>query len=214
MKLAAYQHYFHPATDPAAPPLLLLHGTGGSERDLIPFAHSLSPRSALLAPRGDVLENGAPRFFRRIAEGVFDLEDVRRRTHALADWLIAASRHYGIPSDQLMALGYSNGANVAATMLLLRPEMLGGGVLMRSMVVLEAVPAPEALRGRRVLLLNGTHDPVVPPDHPPRLAALLRTGGAAVTVRSHAAGHGLTQVDLKMVARWLHARRMPRAVVR
>ena len=213
MDLNAYQHYFHRGTDPAAPPLLLLHGTGGSERDLLPFAQSLAPRSALLAPRGDVLENGAPRFFRRFAEGVFDLEDVRRRTHALADWLIAALQKYGISPDRLIAVGYSNGANIAATLLLLRPESLGGAVLMRSMVVLEAVPAPGVLRGRRVLLLNGTHDPIVPHDHPPRLAALLRTGGASVTVRSHAAGHGLTQVDLKMAMGWLNSRRQLRPAV-
>ena len=213
MDLAAYRHYFRAATAPGAPPLLLLHGTGGSERDLIPVAQSLSPRSALLAPRGDVLENGAPRFFRRFAEGVFDLEDIRRRTHALADWLVAASQAYGLSPSRLVAVGYSNGANIGATMLLLRPETLGGAVLMRPMVVLETVSAPGALRGRRILLLNGTHDPIVPQDHPPRLAALLRTGGASVTVRSHAAGHGLTQIDLKLASRWLNARRQPRPAV-
>ena len=209
MDLAAYHHLFLPGADPAAPPLLLLHGTGGNERDLVPFAQRLSPNSALLAPRGDVSENGARRFFRRFAEGVFDLEDVRRRTRALADWLVAASQHYGFPRDHLIAVGHSNGSNIAVTVLLLRPEALGGAVLLRSMVVLDEAPPPGALQGRRVLLLNGTRDPIVSNDHPPRLAALLRSGGAHVTLQSHGAGHGLTPADLEIAARWLEAIRQP-----
>jgi predicted esterase len=203
MDLAAYHHLFLPGADPSAPPLLLLHGTGGNEEDLLPFAQRISPNSALLAPRGDVSENGALRFFRRFAEGVFDFEDVRRRTHALADWLAAAAQRYGLSRDQLIAVGHSNGANIAATVLLLRPESLGGAVLLRSMVVLAEAPLPGALQGRRVLLLNGTRDPIVPSDHPPRLAALLRSGGAQVTMQSLAAGHGLTPADLELTAQWL-----------
>src|SRR5438046_1466021 len=116
--------------------LLLLHGTGGNERDLIPLGRELDPNAALLSPRGKVLENGMPRFFRRLAEGVFDLEDLKYRTNELADFVAAAAQHYGFASDNLIAVGYSNGANIAAAMLLLRPEILHGAVLFRAMVLL------------------------------------------------------------------------------
>ena len=107
--------------------LLLLHGTGGNERDLIPLGRELDPNAALLSPRGKVLENGMPRFFRRLAEGVFDLEDLKYRTNELADFVTAAAQHYGFATDQLVAVGYSNGANIAASMLLLRPEIMQRG---------------------------------------------------------------------------------------
>src|SRR6184192_4850281 len=116
--------------------LLLLHGTGGNERDLIPLGHELDPNAALLSPRGKVLENRLPRFFRRLAEGVFDLEDLKNRTHELADFVAAAAKHYGFASDNLVAVGYSNGANIAASMLLLRPEILSDAILFRAMVPL------------------------------------------------------------------------------
>jgi phospholipase/carboxylesterase len=206
MSLAAYRHRFLPATDPAAPPLLLLHGTGGDENDLVPFAQSLSPGSALLAPRGDVSENGAPRFFRRLAEGVFDLDDVRRRTDALADFLLAAGKHYPIGAKAFVAVGFSNGANIAATLLQLRPAALGGAVLLRPMVVLDQPAAPASLSGREVLIASGTQDPIVPGDHPARLARLLRAGGAAVTLANSVAGHGLVSADLQTASKWLTAR--------
>ena len=101
--------------------LLLLHGTGGNEGDLIPLGRELDPNASLLSPRGKILENGVPRFFRRLAEGVFDLEDLKYRTNELADFVMAAAQHYGFAADQLMSVGYSNGANIAASMLLLRP---------------------------------------------------------------------------------------------
>ena len=113
----AYIHRFEPGTDASARPLLLLHGTGGDEHDLIPLARQLSPGSTILSPRGDVLENGHPRFFRRFAEGVFDLPDVERRTRALADFIHAAAQQYGFDLSRLMALGFSNGANIAALLL-------------------------------------------------------------------------------------------------
>jgi len=211
MSLSSYRHLFVPATDPAAPPLLLLHGTGGDEHDLVPFGQALSPGSALLAPRGDVSENGALRFFRRLAEGVFDLEDVRRRTNALADFLAAAVEHYDIDATRLLAMGFSNGANIAATLLQLRPEALAGAMLLRPMVVFDQPAAAGSLTGRRVLIESGTLDPIVPGDHPPRLAALLRAGGANVTLHVHSAGHGLTPADSEMAARWLGARQSPTA---
>lgn len=198
-----YQHVFQPGRDPAAPPLLLLHGTGGNERDLLPLAAALSPGSAILSPRGDVSEGGALRFFPRLAEGVFDLAEVARRTHALADFLAAASAKYGLEPQRLIAVGFSNGANITATMLQLRPEVLGGGILLRAMVVLDQPAAPGSLAGRRVLLVNGQRDPLVPLDHPPRLAALLKAGGADVALEMMPHGHGLTQADLTAAKRWL-----------
>lgn len=199
----AYQHVYHPGADPSAPPLLLLHGTGGDENDLVPLARQLSPESALLSPRGDVLEHGAPRFFRRFAEGVFDLDDVRERTQALANFIAAAGKQYGFDPRNLTALGFSNGANIAASLLLLRPESLGDAILLRAMVVLDQPALPGSLAGRRVLLANGRQDPIVPPDHPVRLAALLEAGGANLTRHLAPAGHGLTAGDLAAAAAFL-----------
>src|SRR2546428_12825915 len=120
--------------------LLLLHGTGGNERDLIPLGHDLDPNASLLSPRGKVLENGMPRFFRRLAEGIFDLEDLKKRTHELADFVIAAAQDYGLKIDKMIAVGFSNGANIAASLLLLRPEILRAAILFRAMIPL--VPDP------------------------------------------------------------------------
>lgn len=203
MPAPAYQHLFQPGSDPAAPPLLLLHGTGGNERDLLPLAAALSPGSAVLSPRGDVSEGGALRFFARIAEGVFDPAEVTRRTHALADFIVAATQQHGLDRTRLIAVGFSNGANIAATIMQLRPEALGGAILLRAMVVLDQPAAPDSLTGRRVLLVNGQRDPLVPPDHPPRLAAHLRAGGAEVAVEMMPHGHGLTAADIAAAKRWL-----------
>jgi phospholipase/carboxylesterase len=200
----SYHHLFEPGTDPAAPPLLLLHGTGGNEHDLVPLARQVSPGSALLSPRGDVLERGAPRFFRRLAEGVFDLPDVERRTHALADFIAAAAARYGFDASRLTALGFSNGANIAGSLLLLRPESLAAAALLRPMVVLEPAVPPD-LAGKRVLISSGEFDPIVPNDHPPRLAELLRRGGASVDLHTHAASHGLVPADLAAAQKFLRA---------
>src|SRR6516165_179433 len=127
---------------------LLLHGTGGNERDLIALGRQLDPNAALLGPRGKVLENGMPRFFRRLAEGVFDLEDLQFRTNELADFVIAARQHYRFASDNLVAVGYSNGANIAASMLLLRPEILRTAILFRAMVPLYPSAAKSVIRSR------------------------------------------------------------------
>jgi predicted esterase len=199
----SYHHIFQPGTDPAAAPLLLLHGTGGNERDLLPLARTLSPGAAVLSPRGDVSEHGANRFFARLAEGVFDPAEVTKRTHALADFIAAASAHYGLDPTRLTAIGFSNGANIAATILQLRPTVLGGAVLLRSMVVLGQPATAASLSRKRVLLLNGTADPIVPLDHPPRLAALLRAGGADVTQTFVPSSHGLTAADLTAAKSWL-----------
>jgi phospholipase/carboxylesterase len=201
-----YVHHFEPGTDPAAPPLLLLHGTGGNERDLLRLGRALSPASAMLSPRGDVNEGGALRFFARLSEGLFDLDEVTKRTHALADWVEAAAEHHSIDSARLLAVGFSNGANIAATMLQLRPEVIGGGVLIRPMVVLDREPAAGSLDGKHILLLNGSVDPLVPPGHPPRLAALLRAGGAIVTQQFITASHNLTPGDVAAAQGWLAVR--------
>ncbi|MFM9031856.1 MAG: alpha/beta hydrolase, partial [Opitutaceae bacterium] len=140
-------HVFEPGSDPAAPPLLLLHGTGGTEHDLLRLGRALSPGSALLSPRGQVNEGGALRFFARLAEGVFDPSEVTRRTHQLADFIATAAARYGLESRKLIAVGFSNGANIAASLLLLRPETLGGAILLRPMVVLEQT-APPSVSGR------------------------------------------------------------------
>lgn len=194
MSPLTYVHRFEPGADDSAPPLLLLHGTGGNEHDLIPLARQLSPGSALLSPRGDVLENSHPRFFRRFAEGVFDLPDVERRTRALADFIRAAALEYRFAATRLTALGFSNGANIAASLLLVRPESLAAAVLLRPMVVLNPTSLPR-LDGKRILISSGTRDPIVPPDHPKQLADMFRRAGAEVTLHSSAAGHGLGPPD-------------------
>jgi phospholipase/carboxylesterase len=141
--------------------------------------------------------NTAPAaFFARLAEGIFDPAEVTRRTQALADFVAGATAHYALDPTRLTAVGFSNGANIAVTLLQLRPEALAGAVLLRPMVVLDQPAAAGSLAGKSVLLANGTQDPIVPADHPPRLAALLRSGGAKVTLHSAAAGHGLTPGDI------------------
>jgi phospholipase/carboxylesterase len=204
MNPLSYIHRFEPATQAGTPPLLLLHGTGGNENDLLQVGRQLSPGSALLSPRGDVNEGGMPRFFRRFAEGVFDLEDVARRANALADFTREAAQRYGFPPHALTALGYSNGANIAAAMLLLRPESLAGAVLLRPMVVLQPRQLPN-LRGKRVTLLSGRHDPIVPDDHPVALADMFRAAGAEVDLHWLETGHHLSGADFRLAAEAIHS---------
>jgi len=182
--------------------LLLLHGTGGNERDLIPLGRELDPRAALLSPRGKVLENGMPRFFRRLAEGVFDLDDLKNRTNELADFVAAAAQHYGFASDNVVAVGYSNGANIAASMLLLRPEILRGAVLFRAMVPLVPENLPD-LSSVHVWIGAGSEDPIIPTSETQRLVELLRGAGADVTLRFFNAGHGLTSSDVEIAKHWI-----------
>src|ERR1700758_1468017 len=183
-------HEFVPGTSNRT--LLLLHGTGGNERDLIALGGELDPDAALISPRGKVLENGMPRFFRRLAEGVFDLEDLKYRTNELADFVAAAAQHYGFATDQLVAAGYSNGANIAASMLLLRPQILSAAVLFRAMVPLIPDKLPD-LSSVHIWIGAGDQDPIVPASETKRLAELLRRAGAEVTIRFAKAAHGLTE---------------------
>ena len=164
-------HEFVPGT--SSQTLLLLHGIGGNEHDLIPLGRELDPNAALLSPRGKVLENGMPRFFRRLAEGVFDMEDLKQRTNELADFVAAAVQHYQLAADRLVAVGYSNGANIAASMLLLRPETLHAAILFRAMVPLVPKNLPD-LSCVRVWISAGNQDPIIPTSETQRLVELLR----------------------------------------
>src|SRR6266705_5815622 len=179
-------HEFVPGTSNRT--LLLLNGTGGNERDLVPLGRELDPRAALLSPRGKILENGNPRFFRRLAEGVFDLEDLKKRTNELADFIKAAATHYNLAADRIVAVGYSNGANIAASMLLLRPEILHAAILFRAMVPLVPDNLPD-LSSVRVWIGVGDQDPIVPASEAQGLAELLRRAGADVTIRFASASH-------------------------
>jgi predicted esterase len=185
--------------------LLLLHGTGGNEHDLIALGRTLDTAANLLSPRGKVLENGMPRFFRRLAEGVFDLEDLNKRTHELADFVAAAAQHYGFDPGKVVAVGYSNGANVAASLLLLRPGTLRAALLFRPMVPLEPERLPD-LTGVQVRIAAGNQDPIVPTAETQRLVTLLRGAGADVTVCFANAGHGLTPAEVEAATRWLQER--------
>jgi phospholipase/carboxylesterase len=196
----SFIHRFRPATEPARLPLLLLHGTGGNEDDLLSLGQMLSPGSAQLSPRGKVLEGGMPRFFRRRREGVFDEKDVRRRAQELADFIAEARAAYHLAAP--IAVGFSNGANIAAAVLQLRPEALAGAALLRPMVPLQDPPAVD-LSGKPVLILSGASDPIVPAENAKRLASLLQTAGATVEHRVLPTGHDLSQTDVALSKVWI-----------
>jgi predicted esterase len=192
------------AGTPGAPTLLLLHGTGGNEDDLLPLGRALARDAALLSPRGRVLEHGMPRFFRRIAEGVFDEDDVRRRADELAAFVTAATERNGLDARRVIAAGFSNGANIAAAVLLLHPGVLSAAILLRAMVPLEPDPLPK-LAGTPVFLSSGRADPLVPVREAERLAALLERAGADVTLRFDDAGHTLGPAEVRAAHDWLAA---------
>lgn len=199
-----FTHVFRAAPQPGAPTLLLLHGTGGDEHDMLPLG-GLWPGANLLSPRGRVLERGMPRFFRRLAEGVFDVEDVERRAHELADFITAAALRYGFDPARVVALGFSNGANIASAVLLSRPGVLKGAALLRAMVPFEpdSDAAATPLTGTRVLISNGEEDPMVPAPETERLARLLQRQGADVEVHWQPAGHQLMPSDFGTIKAWL-----------
>ena len=203
-----FAHRFVPASQPeAAPTLLLLHGTGGSETDLIPLGQALLPGANLLSPRGKALERGMPRFFRRLAEGVFDQEDLKFRTGELAEFLAEAAARYGFDPKRVVAVGYSNGANIAASLLLRQPEKLEGAALFHPMVPFVPETLPD-LNGKPIFIGAGTNDPIVPVANTEELIALLRRSGAEITPYWHRGGHSLTQEEVQAAQTWLKQRRI------
>jgi phospholipase/carboxylesterase len=196
----SFIHRFEPGADPTRPPILLLHGTGGDEQDLLPLGRLVAPGSPLLSPRGKVLEGSMPRFFRRLAEGVLDEDDVRFRAGELADFVAEARAAYRLAAP--IAVGFSNGANVAAAMLMLRPEALAGAVLLRAMAPLRQPPKVD-LTGKPVLMLSGRNDPVIPAELAARLASTLIEAGATLERQVLPGGHQLSQADADLAKDWI-----------
>ena len=199
--MSEHIHRFLPPASAGAPTILALHGTGGDENNLIPLARMVSPDAAVLSPRGNVLEHGMPRFFKRLSEGVFDLDDLRARTADLAEFITTASAKYKFDPARVVALGYSNGANIAASVMLSNPGVLKGGILLRPMVPFEPDRLP-ALKGTSVLISAGRQDPMIPQASTSRLAALLKQAGADVTLSWYDAGHGLVPREMEQATRW------------
>jgi phospholipase/carboxylesterase len=202
-ELAGFAHNYLPGDrEGSGVTLLLLHGTGGNEDDLIPLGQQLLPGAAILSPRGKVSEHGAPRFFRRLAEGVFDHEDLLLRTHELADFVDQAADQYGFDRQKLVAVGYSNGANIAASLMLLHPGLLRAAVLLRAMVPFEPEEKPD-LSGMPVFLAAGRRDTMISPDNTERLATILQEAGADLDLRWKNVGHPLTYEELEEARDWL-----------
>jgi phospholipase/carboxylesterase len=195
----SFIHRFEKGTSSDAP-LLLLHGTGGDENDLIGLGRTLSANRSLLSPRGQVLENGMPRFFRRLAEGVFDEADVIKRAHELADFIVTACKIHDLKMP--IAVGFSNGANIAAAMLFLRPEVLSGAILLRAIVPLKNPPSTE-LDNKPVLLVSGAADPIIPASNAKQLATMLKTANTNIQHETLQTGHNLTQNDVSLAKTWL-----------
>lgn len=198
--MSEFIHHFE--AGPGNRTVLALHGTGGTERDLVSLSRSLFPDANILSPRGKVSERGANRFFRRLAEGVFDLDDLHRQTDDLADFVADAATRYDFDPTQVWALGYSNGANIAASLLLQRSETLSGAVLLRAMTPYEPEVVPD-LNGKHILLASGKFDPMVTVGNIQNLARLFREGGADVEVRFQNAGHELMREELEAAKEWL-----------
>ena len=205
MSTQSFRHIYRSGSGTAPISLLLLHGTGGDEHDLVPLADVIAPGATLISPRGQVIENGAPRFFRRFAEGVLDIDDWREQSQALADFVAGICAEKGIAANTLFAVGYSNGANIAQGLLLLRPEVLAGAVLFRPMFITDDVPVID-LSGRPVLLLGGDRDPIMTPEDLPRIAELLQKRSASVTFKAVNGSHGLVADDIVLAQHWLAGR--------
>ncbi|GAB3279386.1 alpha/beta hydrolase [Parasphingorhabdus pacifica] len=198
----SFVHRFEPAHSPGALGLLLLHGTGGSEADLLDLGRALGEKAALLSPRGKVSEQGANRWFRRLAEGVFDTDDLLVRADELAAFTTSATDHYGLTTSRLVAVGFSNGANIAATLLLRHPHLLRAAILFAPMLPLED-PEMVDLSRTGVFIAAGSSDPVAPLEQAERLAELLTQRGAAVELSRHPGGHGIDRRALTQATAWL-----------
>jgi predicted esterase len=203
--LHGFTYRFIPSSKPKeSTTLLLLHGTGGNEDDLIPLGKEMGRNFSLLSPRGKVLEGNMPRFFRRLAEGVFDLEDLKFRTGELSDFVEAASKEYHFDPRKVIAIGYSNGANIASSMMLLRPDVLQGAVLFRAMVPLVPQKLPDLTR-KHVFLSSGRFDQIVPRRQVQELEQLLQKSGADVTLNWAQSDHSLTQDEVTKASKFLEA---------
>jgi len=200
-----FVHVFEPATRAGEWTVLLLHGTGGDEHDLLPLGRVVAPGAALLSPRGRVLEHGQARFFARLAEGVFDRDDLARRSGELADWLEACAARYDFDPGRVGAIGYSNGANIAWSVMFARPRVLARAVLMRPMLPFEPEGHPD-LTACAALVLRGERDPIVPAASAAALVATLQRAGADVTAHVTPAGHELVRADVARAAGWWAAR--------
>ncbi len=201
-------HKFIPASSKAKQTpltLLLLHGTGGTEDDLIPLGKELASHASILSVRGKVLENGMPRFFRRLEEGVFDLEDLKLRTYELAEFILNSSSIYGFDLERIIAVGYSNGANICASLLLRRPEVLAGAILFRAMVPFVPDVLPE-LSKKPILLLEGLYDPIVSRGEADSLLKIFTKARSDVTLKWQDSGHNLTQEDIVSAKKWLESK--------
>jgi predicted esterase len=197
---AEFVHRFERRTSPFT--LLVLHGTGGDENDLVPIGHSLAPGASILSPRGKVLEAGAPRFFARAAPGVFDANEIRGRAGELAEWIRSAAAEYKLDPAKIFAFGYSNGANIASSVMLLDPGVIAGSVLLRPMIVIEPGELPD-LKGAPVLISAGKVDSMTPPGDTEKLARMLTEARATVDLAMQNAGHGLLPQDFAVAKRWL-----------
>lgn len=199
-----FAHKYLPQRDPSsAYTLVLFHGTGGDEESLIHIGSLVFPESGLLSPRGKVLEKGMPRFFRRFSEGVFDLEDMKIRTAELFDFIHSASNAYGFDTGKLSALGYSNGANIAASIILTFPSLFKNAVLFHPMIPFTPENLPD-LSGTRILITAGTNDPVVKPEESEGLKELFQHSGAVVEMLWSNKGHSLTQEEVERARTFFH----------
>lgn len=202
MKPQSFIHHYQPATAEGAPTLLLLHGTGGNEHDLLDLGRGLAPQAALLSPRGPVLENGMPRFFRRLAEGVFDMEDLRQRTQDLVAFVAEAAEAYGFDASKVIAVGYSNGANIAANVLLHYPGVLAGAVLFHAMVPSVPEQLPD-LSGVPIFMGAGRQDAMIPPQQTEQLALMFQQSGADVELHWEPGGHALNRAEFQAAQLWM-----------
>ncbi|THB79182.1 MAG: glyoxalase [Desulfobulbaceae bacterium] len=202
LREAGFIHQFVEPQNDEETTLITLHGTGGDEHDLLGLAEAIAPGTAVISPRGQVVEQGMNRFFARLAPNVLDEQDIRTRAAALRLFLVDAAGKYQRPVDQLVALGYSNGANMAAAMMLLYPELYNRAILLRPMLPLSVEPLP-SLEGKEILVLRGRTDQVIPSASTDQLIALLEHAGAKIQLEEIAAGHELTQADLEIARLWL-----------
>lgn len=194
-------HLFQKGSDETKPTFLLLHGTGGTEHDLLPIANEIDSTAHILSVRGNILENGMPRFFKRLAEGIFDQEDLAFRTKELHDFLDEAAKKYGFDRKNILAMGYSNGANIAANLLFHYPDSLSGALLFHPLIPLRGKELPD-LTTTPVFIGAGKHDPLCPPEETADLSTLLTETGADVTLHWEQTGHQLTIKEVEAAREW------------